>query len=74
MELFRRFNEVGVTVLVATHDRRLVQALGRRELRLEQGRMTDGDAADPPTASGDEPITIHGPAFDRTLADGPLDP
>ena len=51
MELFRRFNEVGVTVVVATHDRRLVQALGRREIRLEQGRMVDANAADPALAS-----------------------
>jgi cell division transport system ATP-binding protein len=39
MELFRRFNEVGVTVVIATHDRRLVQAAGRREIMLEDGRV-----------------------------------
>jgi cell division transport system ATP-binding protein len=39
MELFRRFNEVGVTVVIATHDRRLVQAAGWREIMLEDGRV-----------------------------------
>jgi len=38
MGLFRRFNDVGVTVLVATHDQHLVQALGRRQIVLEAGR------------------------------------
>jgi cell division transport system ATP-binding protein len=47
MELFRRFNEVGVTVLIATHDRRLVQALGRREIRLEEGHVATGEAYEP---------------------------
>lgn len=62
MELFRRFNDVGVTVLVATHDRRLVHALGRREIRLEAGRVTANDAvlADP---AAEERITIHGPTI-----------
>jgi cell division transport system ATP-binding protein len=59
MALFHRFNEVGVTVLIATHDRRLVQALGRREIRLEQGRIAEGEGA--PDAAEEEHITIHGP-------------
>jgi cell division transport system ATP-binding protein len=47
LELFRRFNEVGVTVLVATHDRRLVQAAGMREIRLEEGRVASGEVSEP---------------------------
>lgn len=47
MGLFRRFNEVGVTVLVATHDQHLVQALGRRQIVLEDGRAV-GPEAEPP--------------------------
>lgn len=53
MQLFRRFNEVGVTVLVATHDRALVQSGALREIRLEQGRTEESAEA--------EPITIQGP-------------
>ena len=40
MGLFRRFNEVGVTVVVATHDLHLVRASGLREIVLEDGRLT----------------------------------
>jgi cell division transport system ATP-binding protein len=35
MGLFARFNEVGVTVVIATHDQPLVRASGRREIVLE---------------------------------------
>ncbi|HEY3809378.1 MAG TPA: cell division ATP-binding protein FtsE [Steroidobacteraceae bacterium] len=59
LELFHRFNEVGVTVLIATHDRRLVQALGRREIRLEHGRIAEGEEV--PDGTAEEHITIHGP-------------
>ena len=33
------FNQVGVTVLIATHDQALVARHGRRVLRLEAGRL-----------------------------------
>lgn len=42
MELFRQFNEVGVTVLIATHDRDVVADMGKRELLLRQGRLVGG--------------------------------
>jgi cell division transport system ATP-binding protein len=45
MELFTRFNEVGVTVLVATHDLELVERLPHRRLRLVAGQLA-ADAAD----------------------------
>jgi cell division transport system ATP-binding protein len=38
MGLFARFNEVGVTVVIATHDQHLVRASGRREIVL-QGQL-----------------------------------
>jgi len=38
MGLFRRFNEVGVTVVFATHDLHLVASSGRRQIVLEEGR------------------------------------
>jgi cell division transport system ATP-binding protein len=39
MSLFRRLNEVGVTVVVATHDLHLVRESGRREIVLDHGRV-----------------------------------
>ena len=39
MRLFQRFQEVGVTVLIATHDMQLVHEFGRRELVLDNGRL-----------------------------------
>jgi len=39
MELFTRFNEVGVTLLVATHDLELIEQLPHRTLRLAGGQI-----------------------------------
>jgi cell division transport system ATP-binding protein len=39
VEIFVAFNQVGVTVLIATHDQSLVERYGRRVLRLEGGRI-----------------------------------
>ncbi len=39
MGLLRRFNDVGVTVVVATHDLHLVRESGLREIVLEDGRI-----------------------------------
>jgi cell division transport system ATP-binding protein len=41
MNLFCTLNELGSTVLIATHDLELVKRLGRRTLVLEKGRMID---------------------------------
>jgi cell division transport system ATP-binding protein len=51
MKLFKRFNEVGVTVVVATHDVHLIEHFGARRIVLGDGRVTDpGEraAAGPP--------------------------
>jgi len=40
MHLFRSFNQIGVTVLVASHDLELVRELGERILVLDAGRLT----------------------------------
>jgi cell division transport system ATP-binding protein len=40
MELFTRFNEVGVTLLIATHDLELIERMPRRRMRLVEGRVT----------------------------------
>ena len=39
MRIFRRFNEVGVTLLIASHDIALIDQLGCRRIALEQGRL-----------------------------------
>ena len=39
MELFNLFNQVGVSVMIATHDLDLVKAMGKRELVLRKGRL-----------------------------------
>jgi cell division transport system ATP-binding protein len=39
MEIFRAFNQVGVTVLVATHDAALVDRFGTCAVRLDHGRV-----------------------------------
>jgi cell division transport system ATP-binding protein len=39
IEIFVAFNQVGVTVLIATHDQALVERFGKRILHLEGGRV-----------------------------------
>jgi cell division transport system ATP-binding protein len=39
MEIFRAFNQVGVTMLVATHDSSLVERFGTSAVRLDHGRV-----------------------------------
>jgi cell division transport system ATP-binding protein len=45
MEIFRSFNQVGVTVLVATHDAALVERFGSHAVRLDHGRIVTGHGA-----------------------------
>jgi cell division transport system ATP-binding protein len=46
MQLFSQFNQVGVTVLIASHDHRLVRRLGKRWITLDHGRLVDAPLAD----------------------------
>jgi cell division transport system ATP-binding protein len=39
MRIFRRFNEVGVTLLIASHDIALIDQLGCRRIGLENGLL-----------------------------------
>jgi cell division transport system ATP-binding protein len=39
LEVFLGFNQVGVTVLIATHDQGLIGRYGKRVLRLEEGSI-----------------------------------
>ncbi len=45
MGLFDQFNQVGVTVLVASHDLDLIRTMNKRILVLRQGRLVDDTAA-----------------------------
>jgi cell division transport system ATP-binding protein len=40
LEIFVAFHQVGVTVLIASHDQGLVARFGKRVLRLEDGRIS----------------------------------
>ena len=47
MALFKQFNDVGVTVLIASHDLTLINRLQRRVISLENGRLIhDGELLD----------------------------
>jgi cell division transport system ATP-binding protein len=39
LDIFVAFNQVGVTVLIASHDQGLIARTGKRVLRLEEGRI-----------------------------------
>ncbi len=39
MELFLQFNQVGVTMLIATHDVDLIRGFGKRIVQLREGRI-----------------------------------
>ncbi|MCG8427890.1 MAG: ATP-binding cassette domain-containing protein, partial [Chromatiales bacterium] len=39
MHLFEQFNQVGVTLLIATHDIELISRMGYRTLTLNKGRL-----------------------------------
>ncbi|SET46216.1 MULTISPECIES: cell division ATP-binding protein FtsE [Marinobacter] len=42
MHLFEQFSQVGVTVLIATHDIALIESMGRRRLTLSRGELRTG--------------------------------
>lgn len=45
MKLFTEFSQVGVTVLIATHDIALINEMGRRQLTLDHGRLVASSSA-----------------------------
>ena len=64
MRIFRRFNEVGVTLLIASHDIALIDRLGCRRIELDEGRLADHHGEEPGviidfsgTPTGQEPPT-----------------
>lgn len=44
MNLFRQFNEVGVTIMIASHDLNLLQRMNKRVLGLSQGQVVHDGA------------------------------
>jgi len=47
MNLFKQFNEVDVTVLIATHDLALVEQMGKRTLSLHEGELVTDQPSRP---------------------------
>jgi cell division transport system ATP-binding protein len=45
MQLLYRINRAGTTVLMATHDREMVDKMRRRVIALEEGRLVRDEAA-----------------------------
>ena len=45
MRLFQRFNEIGTTILIASHDLALIRELRHPVVRLQQGRLAGREAA-----------------------------
>ena len=45
MSLFKRFNDVGVTVVIATHDLHLIDRFGARRIVLGEGRVVAPETA-----------------------------
>jgi cell division transport system ATP-binding protein len=43
MKLFSRFNDIGVTMLIATHDLNLLGKMNGRRMQLDQGRLVEPD-------------------------------
>ena len=48
MRIFRRFNEVGVTLLIASHDIALIDRLGCKRIELDEGRLVETEAEEDP--------------------------
>jgi cell division transport system ATP-binding protein len=67
MQLFRQFHQVGTTVIVASHDRDLIESMGMRIIELSHGSMVSDSAPTTPTPGGNrrEPAAdgarVHGP-------------
>ncbi|MCP5180861.1 MAG: cell division ATP-binding protein FtsE [Pseudomonadales bacterium] len=60
MALFEQFNQVGTTVIVASHDRELIEASGRRIIELAAGRIvSDTPAMSVDMAVCDAPISTE---------------
>ncbi len=64
MRLFRRFQEVGTTIVVATHDLALIGAFGLRAIAIDQGRVGEAGEVVPlelPVLKAAEPASAPRP-------------
>ena len=52
MELFARFNQVGTSVLIASHDLDLIQQMGAKALSLKDGRIDQDELSPDQTIEG----------------------
>lgn len=43
IEIFKKINEIGTTVVLTTHNKKIVDSLGRRVITLEHGQITRDD-------------------------------
>jgi cell division transport system ATP-binding protein len=66
MALFRQFHQVGTTVIVASHDRDLIESMGMRIIELSQGAMV----SDTPAVAGAEEVVGAGADADLSEAWG----
>jgi cell division transport system ATP-binding protein len=48
MNVFRDFNRVGVTTLIASHDQDLMARYATRTLRIDPGKFADSNGSAPP--------------------------
>jgi cell division transport system ATP-binding protein len=46
MKLFKRFSDVGVTVVIASHDVHLIEQVGARRIVISEGRVADDPMSD----------------------------
>jgi cell division transport system ATP-binding protein len=71
MKLFKRFQEVGVTIVIATHDLPLVQQFGQREIHIVDGQVRDGAMAEALPAAAATPPGPPSPGPATGLRAGP---
>jgi len=56
IDIFSDFNRVGVTVLIATHDLRQIERIGKRTLQLSNGVLVNQHASDALAENGGEQL------------------
>ncbi len=52
MKIFQEFNEVGVTVIIASHDLEIMRLIGQRQIELKEARLVNDSAPQLADANG----------------------